>query len=115
MVGSSRQLLAWQLTHFQTLDQLRHHWKISSEQFAVLATGNNKQINELAESFGFSLLDPKQFGNRVGGQQIDVAFGDEERNLRVATRCAFCMHESHNSIVRNRYELLVALLSISEI
>ena len=115
MVGSSRQLLAWRLTQFEALDRLLHHWKIPTKQFAVLVTGNNKRINEMAESFGFSLLDPKLFGNRVGGQQIDAAFDDEERNLRVAARCAFCLQESDTSIIRNRYELLVAFLSISEI
>ena len=115
MVGSSRQLLAWRSTHFQTLDRLRHHWRIPTQQFAVLKTGNNSQINEIAESFGFSLLAPKQVGGRIGGQQIDAAFDDMDRNLRVAARCAFCLHESDNSIARNRYELLVALLSISEI
>lgn len=67
----------------------------------------------VATGFGFKPGDPKKQGRRAAGQQIDAAFDDDERILRVTTRCALCLKDSDDSTIRNRFELIAALLSVS--
>lgn len=113
MVGSSRQLLAWKTEHFHTLAFMRDCWEIDETQYAFLMAGENAIMKQIASAQGFKPSDHKTHGRRAAGHQIDAAFEDEEKILRVATRCALCLNESNNAIIRNRFELIVALLSIS--
>lgn len=112
MVGSSRQLLAWKTEHFQVLSRLRDLWEIPQGQFAFLMAGQNERMASSASSYGFDPGDPKKHGQRIEGHQIDVAFDDDEKILRVAIRCALCLNESDDAVIRNRFELIVAMLSI---
>lgn len=113
MIGSSRQLLAWKEEHFRTLSLLRNCWEIEEDQYSFLMTGKNESMKQIASLHGFSPGDPKKLGHRTGGHQVDAAFEDDEKVLRVATRCALCLKESDSATIRNRFELIVALLSIS--
>ena len=113
MIGSSRQLLAWRREHFLTLSLVRDLWNIRDDQYALLMTGDSDRMKGIATGFGFEPGDPKRQGRRAAGQQIDAAFDDDEKILRVATRCALCLKDSDDSPIRNRFELIVALLSVS--
>lgn len=113
IVGSSRQLLAWRREHFLALSCVLDLWNIRGDQYALLMTGDSDRLKGIATDFGFEPGDPKKQGRRVGGQQIDAAFDDDEKILRVATRCSLCLKDSDDSTIRNRFELIVALLSIS--
>ena len=113
MVGSSRQLLAWKEEHFQALSLLQDYWNIDESQYAFLMTGQNAYIKKISSTYGFLPVDHKTHGHRANGHQIDTGFEDDERNLRVAARCAFCLTESDRTTIRNRFELIVAFLSIS--
>ena len=113
MVGSSRQLLAWRREHFLTLSLVRDLWNIRDDQYVLLMTGVSERIKGIATEYGFEPGDPKRQGRRAAGQQIDAAFDDDEKILRVATRCSLCLKDSDNSPIRNRFELIVALLSVS--
>lgn len=114
MIGSSRQLLAWREEHFHTLSLLRDCWKIIEDQYAFLMAGENESMKRIASAHGFAPSDPKTHGHRTAGHQIDAAFDDNEKILRIATRCALCLKESDSAEIRNRFELLVALLSITD-
>lgn len=113
MVGSSRQLLAWREEQFRTLSLLRACWEIDEGQYAFLMTGKNTNMTRIALAHGFKPADPKRYGTRMGGHQIDAAYADDENILRVETRCALCLIENDIGTIRNRFELLVALISIS--
>jgi len=113
MVGSSRQLLAWRQEHFLALSLVRDLWNIRGDQYALLMTGESARMKEMAADFGFERGDPKKQGRRAGGQQIDAAFDDDEKIFRVATRCALCLHDSDDTTIRNRFELIAALLSVA--
>ncbi len=113
MVGSSRQLLAWRREHFLALSLVRDLWNIREDQYSLLMTGDSDRMKGIATGFGFEPGDPKKQGRRAAGQQIDAAFDDDEKILRVATRCALCLKDSDDATIRNRFELIVALLSIS--
>lgn len=115
MVGSSRQLLAWKTEHFRALLLLRDAWGIDDAQYALLMTGENTNMKRLASSHGFKPSDHKKHGSRAAGHQIDAAFDDDEKILRVACRCALCLKESDSATIRNRFELIVALLAITDI
>ncbi len=113
MVGGSRQLLAWRNVHFEILSLVRDFWEIKPDQYAFLMAGENERMRSVGLSFGFEASDPKEYGNRAVGHQIDVAFDDHEKILRVATRCSLCLKESDDATIRNRFELIVAMVSIS--
>ena len=113
MIGGSRQLLAWKKEHFQVLSMLRDYWEIDESQYAFLMAGTNVNIKLIASAHGFEPADPKTHGHRATGLQIDAAFEDKEKILRIAARCALCLKESDSTTIRNRFELIVALLSIS--
>jgi integrase len=113
MVGSTRQLLAWRREHFLALSLVRDLWNIRDDQYVLLMTGDSGRIRDIARDYGFEPGDPKKRGRRAAGQQIDAAFDDDEKILRVATRCSLCLRDSDGASIRNRFELIVALLSIS--
>ncbi len=113
MVGNSRQLLAWRREHFLALSLMRDLWNIPADQYVLLMTGDSDHMRGIATDFGFKPGDPKKQGRRAAGQQIDAAFDDDEKILRVATRCALCLKDSDESPIRNRFELIATLLSIS--
>lgn len=113
MVGSSRQLLAWRREHFLALSLVRDLWHIGEDQYVLLMTGDSDRMKGIAIELGFEPGDPKKQGRRAAGQQIDAAFDDDEKILRVATRCALCLKDSDDSTIRNRFELIAALLSVS--
>lgn len=113
MVGSSRQLLAWRREHFLALSLVRDLWNIREDQYALLMTGDSDRMKGIATGFGFEPGDPKKQGRRAAGQQIDAAFDDDEKILRVTTRCALCLKDSDDATIRNRFELIAALLSVS--
>ena len=113
MIGGNRQLLAWRREHFLTLSLVRDLWNIRDDQYVLLMTGDSERIKGIATEYGFEPGDPKRQGRRAAGQQIDAAFDDDEKILRVATRCSFCLRDSDGASIRNRFELIVALLSIS--
>lgn len=115
MIGSKRQILAWRPEHFRALVALLDLWDISKEQYVLLMAGNIQQIRDLAVEHGFLPGDPKQLGPRAGGKQIDCAFNDDQQLYKVAARCSLCLKESHATVIRNRYELMVALLAISNL
>ena len=113
MVGSSRQLLAWEDEHFKTLAYLRDLWNIKDSQYVFLMTGECEQVKGFASQCGFSPGDPKKQGRRAAGQQIDAIFNkNNDKYYLNGPRCAFCLKESNDSSIRNRFELIAALLSI---
>jgi len=114
MIGSSRQILGWKAEHFQAMQRLLDYWEIKESQYAFLIAGHNASLKSLASAHGFDPTDSKTYGNRSAGHQIDAAFDDEEMMLRVTARCALCLHESDVATVRNRFELIVAFLSLCD-
>jgi hypothetical protein len=113
MIGGNRQLLAWRSEHFLALSLVRDLWNIREDQYVLLMTGDSDRMKGIATEYGFEPGDPKRQGRRAAGQQIDAAFDDDEKILRVATRCSLCLRDSDGASIRNRFELIVALLSIS--
>lgn len=111
MVGSSRQLLAWRQPQFLALSQLCELWNIRESQYSFFMLGNDARVSLLASEFGFKTEDPKGHGRRANGQQIDAATDEDEILLHNRPRCSLCLNESNETVIRNRFELIVALMA----
>lgn len=111
IVGSSRQLLAWKPQQFRALAQLCALWNIPDAQYSFFMVGKNNQVGALASEFGFKPEDPKGHGRRASGQQIDAALDEDEFVVHNRPRCSLCLKESNETVIRNRFELIVALMS----
>lgn len=110
IVGSSRQLLAWRKQHFNTISHMLSAWGIDAASFVFYKSHDDQTLRKHADEAGFSLVDPRSGGKRLGGIQIDTAFDDDEKILQVRRRCALAFNETSTGLIRNRIELLIALL-----
>lgn len=113
LVGASRQVLAWQATHFEAIRVFIETWNIPPALFTMYSAANDSELLTLAQESGFVPKDPGDLKNgRKGGLQIDsLQTSSEPFSPFIRKRCALVFSENNFHSLRNRYELVIALIA----
>lgn len=113
MVGSSRQLLAWSATNFNAIRKFLELWNVTPALYTMYYAANDNELLKLAQESEFVPTNPTDLKNgRKGGLQIDsLQTSSEPFSPFIRKRCALVFSENSSHALRNRYELVVALIA----
>jgi hypothetical protein len=115
MIGVTRQLVMWRARHFAAARMLIDGLGIPAMFYRVGLTHRceqDDQVTGLAREYGFVTEQSYEACKQVGREmQLDTATEGDIGN-RVERRCCLLFQENREFDIRNRYELIVLLISL---